>query len=129
MIQLVTCAHDIVELDQKANNICDKVKAKGLKEFERLDIEKNLQPFDILEVTTSLIDTKVEIIWELKEHDNTMKLCWCSGTVIALKHNDKVIVEQDDETPDTQEELSPFRFNKSTKKGWRLCVDKQIIKS
>ena len=93
MIQLGTRAHDIIELDRKANNICDKVKAKGLKEFERLDIEKNLQPFDILEVTTSLIDTKIEMLWELKDHDNTMKLCWCSGTVIALKRNDKVIIE------------------------------------
>ena len=93
IIQLGTRAHDIIELDRKANNICKTVKDKGLKEFERLDIEKNLQPFDILEVTTSLIDTKIEMLWELKEHDNTMKLCWCSGTVIALKHNDKVIVE------------------------------------
>ena len=41
MIQLGIHAHDIIKLDQKANNMCDNVRAKVLKEFERLNVEKS----------------------------------------------------------------------------------------
>ena len=66
------------------------------------------------------------MLWEFKEPNNTIKLYQGSGKVIALKCSDKVVIDWNDETSDTQEQLFAFRFNKSTKKASRLCVQKKM---
>ena len=85
-----------------------------------------MEPFDIPEVNTDLIDTKIEMLWEFNEPNNTIKLSWCSGTVISLRCNYKVVIDWDGEISDTQEQLSAFKFNTSTKKAWKLCVQRKI---
>ena len=69
------------------------------------------------------------MLWEFYELDGTEKLCWCTGSVIGLKGGNKVVVEWDDETEDTEEELTPFRYNKSNVKAWRFCVKRRITKN
>ena len=82
-----------------------------------MDIVKKFHSFDIQEVNTNLINTKIEISWEINKPNNTIKLSWCSGTVISLRCDNKVIIDWDGKISDTLEQLSAFRFNTSTKKA------------
>ena len=58
----------------------------------------------------------------------TKNLCPGTGSVISLKERNKVFVELEDKTEYTDEELTPFRYNKSTVKAWKLFVNKMIRK-
>ena len=128
-IQLGTRTSDMVEIDKSFKKACNKVRAIGLKKLNQIDLEKELQPFEIPEVNENIINKRIEMLWEFYEQDSTVKLCWCTGSVIGFKGGNKVIIEWDDETEDTVEELTPFRYNKNNAKAWRLFVERNINKN
>ena len=128
-IQLGTRTSDMIEIDKSSEKACNKVRAIGLRELNQIDLEKELQPFEIPEVNENIINERIEMLWEFYEQDSTVKLYWCTGSVIGFKGGNKVIIEWDDETEDTVEELTPFRYNKTNAKAWRLFVERKITKN
>ena len=69
------------------------------------------------------------MIREFYELNGTKKLCWCTGSMIGLKGENKLFVEWDDKTEDMEEELTPFKYNESNVKAWRLCIKRRITKN
>ena len=99
-----------------------------MKKLREIDLEKELQRFEIPEVNENIINTRIKMIWEFYELDGTKELYWCICSVISLKGGNKVVVECNDKTEDTEEELALFRYNKSSVKTWRLCVKRKLVK-
>ena len=80
-------------------------------------------------VDASLIDARIEQLWNYTEEDGTVVPQWCQGVVVAVKKQDKVHIEWDDacihngDQKITEERLLKTKWNKQVKGAWRWNLD------
>jgi len=128
--QLGTRSLDVDRLDK----LCDADKKKIEKEGEQLremmeeegkiDRHKKLQG-GMPDIDETLINFRIEQLWEFIENDSSAVLQWCKGTIVGVKKDNKVHIKWDKESlrdgdPEiTQEKLLVTKWNKHDVRGWR----------
>ena len=133
---LGTMARDIVQLDnndeteQSVFILAATAKRDQTERDGITDRHQKKQPTTPPTIDVDFVGTRIEQIWEFVEVDGTSKLIWCKGTVIAVKNNNKKVRIQWDaeyhrpgDPVISEETLLKTKWNKQTKKAWRLVLD------
>ena len=74
-----------------------------------------------------MIDVRIEQLWEYVEEDGTVVKQWCSGVVVAVKTQNRVLIRWDKEHIQdgleiTQQKSMVSKWNKHVSEGWRKFV-------
>ena len=77
------------------------------------------------DIDETLINFRIEPLWELIENDSSVVLQWYTGTIVGVKKDNEVHIKWDKESfcdgdPEiTQDELLITKWNKHDVRGWR----------
>ena len=90
------------------------------------DRYEKLQPKECPTIDGSFIGAKIEQLWTFTEQDGTMVQRWCQEVVIAIKTNNRVHVEWNNncvrkgEPEVTEEKFLKSKWNKHVERSWRM---------
>ena len=78
-------------------------------------------------VDETMIDVRIEQLWECVEEDGAVVKQWCSGMVVDVKTQNRALVRWDNEHIQdgleiSQQKLMVSKWNKHVSKGWRKFV-------
>lgn len=132
--QLGTESLDVKILKQKCKKEKQVVIIGGEAMRNRMENDEKVDRYEILQgpkpnVDETLINAKIEMLWEFIEEDGTAVPQWCQGIVVAVRKNDKVHIKwnknclREGEHPVSQERLLKSKWNKHVEKGWRMNLD------
>ena len=133
MQQLGTRTLDIDDLDEMKDEEIEKFE-EGRRELREemeedglIDRYEKLQDKTRPTVDETMIDVRIEQLWEYVEEDGTVVKQWCSGVVVAVKTQNRVLIRWDKEHIQdgleiTQQKLMVSKWNKHVSEGWRKFV-------
>ena len=99
-----------------------------MQEGEGMDMNARKQP-PMPKVDESLVDSRIEQLWEFKEPDGTKVPVWCKGTVVGIKAGSVVHIKWDADylregDPEVSEEkLLIEKWNKCVETAWRMVLN------
>ena len=133
MQQLGTRTLDIDDLDKMKDEEMEKIEEEGRELREEMEEDGLIDRYEKLQdkmrptVDETMIDVRIEQLWEYVEEDGTVVKQWCSGVVVAVKTQNRVLIRWDKEHIQdgleiTQQKLMVSKWNKHVSKGWRKFV-------
>ena len=133
MQQLGTRTLDIDDLDKMKDEEMENFEEGGRELREEMEEDGLIDRYEKLQdktrptVDETMIDVRIEQLWEYVEEDGTVVKQWCSGVVVAVKTQNRVLIRWDKEHIQdgqeiTQQKLMVSKWNKHVSEGWRKFV-------
>ena len=133
MQQLGTRTLDIDDLDKMKDEEMENFEEGGRELREEMEEDGLIDRYEKLQdktrptVDETMIDVRIEQLWEYVEEDGIVVKQWCSGVVVAVKTQNRVLIRWDKEHIQdgleiTQQKLMVSKWNKHVSKGWKKFV-------
>ena len=133
MQQLGTRTLDIDDLDKMKDEEMEKFEEEGRELREQMEdeglIERNEKLQDKIrpKIDKTMIDARIEQLWEYIKEDGSVVKQWCAGVGVAVKTQNRVLIRLDkqhiqDGLEITQQKLMVSKWNKHVSKGRRKLV-------
>ena len=136
--KLGTLTADVIELNKNEEK-CKKDVVKAATEFRdkeikegKVDMTVQGQPTSPPKIDKTILDKRIQQLFEYPERDKDDKKVWCQGLVVGVKKDNTVRIKWDKQylrpgdLEITEETLFTERFNKKYLYSWRLDIDNDI---
>jgi len=133
MQQLGTRTLDVDDLDLRKYEEMEQFEQGGRELREEMEDDGLTDRYEKLQdktrpkVDETMIDVRIEQLWEYTEDDGSVVKQWCSGVVVGVKTQNRVLIKWDKEHIQdgleiTQQKLLVSKWNKHVCEGWRKYV-------
>ena len=133
MQQLGTRTLDVDDLDLRKDEEMEQFERGGRELREEMEDDGLTDRYEKLQdrtrpkVDETMIDVRIEQLWEYTEEDGSVVKQWCSGVVVGVKTQNRVLIQWDKEHIQdgleiTQQKLLVSKWNKHVCEGWRKYV-------